>query len=307
MARKLRLIDFSILSRKGSLETLRNEQEDLCPSRQKAVGRTDSFNASLFCSQSSSALRLRFFRLDFQELNIREAIAHSISQYSFSGPVQLFDALGLPLLPGSFWLQHVWHSLTGTSEFALRSLSALLGTLAVPLVYRLAKELRLSAFATLTANHLDGLEFVRYLYQPGGSSQFTQSDSYHRQRGIGTEIHRRWREQEYLGRIRALHGRLPSILKFSPFSHFWAQNLYVLFLLARDWRGVGSGSTLRPAGSLLLRWIVAQIAIGVLVRPVADQRLVWDFRIYRIRHSAVPGYDVMAEVCKLYFRSTCAG
>ena len=46
-----------------------------------------------------------------------------------------------------------------------------------------------------------------------------------------------------------------------------AQNLYVLFLLARDGRCVGSGSTLRPARSLLLRWTVAQIAIGVLCAP----------------------------------------
>ena len=46
-----------------------------------------------------------------------------------------------------------------------------------------------------------------------------------------------------------------------------AQNLYALFLLVGDRRGMGSASTLRPAGSLLLRWTVAQIAIGVLCAP----------------------------------------
>ena len=265
LARKLRLIDFSILSRKGSLETLRNEQEDLCPSRQKLLA-DGQFQRVVILLAILIGFALRFFRLDTQELSIREAIAHSMSQFSFAGPVQLFNALGIPLLPGSFWLQHVWHSLTGTSEFALRSLSALLGTLAVPLVYRLAKELRLSAFATLTATILMALNsFAIFTSQEAHlnslSLTLTIASAALALRFIGGGGSKSILVAYVLCTAATIYTQVFALLALL------AQNLYVLFLLARDWRGVGSGSTLRPAGSLLLRWIVAQIAIGVLCAP----------------------------------------
>ena len=209
---------------------------------------------------------LRFFRLDAQELSIMEAIAHSMSQFSFSGTVQLFDALGLPLLPGSFWLQHVWHSLTGTSEFALRSLSALLGTLAVPLVYRLAKELRLSAFATLTATILMALNSFAI---------FTSQEPHLNSLSLTLTIASAALALRFIGGSGSKSILVAYVLCTATtfYTHIFAvlallaQNLYVLFLLARDGRCVGSGSTLRPARSLLLRWTVAQIAIGVLCAP----------------------------------------
>ena len=265
LARKLRLIDFSILDRKGSLETLRNEQEDHYPSRQKllAVGQ---FQRVVILLAILIAFALRFFRLDIQELSIREAMVHSMSQFSFSDTVQLFDALGLPLLPGSFWLQHVWHSLTGTSEFALRSLSALLGTLAVPLVYRLAKELRLSVFATLTAALLMALNSFAIFYSQEAhlyslSLALTVASAAMALRLMGGSGSKSIWVAYVLCGAATIYTHVLAVLALL------AQNLYALFLLVGDRRGMGSASTLRPAGSLLLRWTVAQIAIGVLCAP----------------------------------------
>ena len=94
---------------------------------------------------------LRFYRLDFQELGPLEGLVFGLRQFSFSDLTHLFLVSGQPLLLGSYWLQNVWHSLTGSTEFALRSISALCSSLAVVLVFRFAKEMQLSTFVVLAA------------------------------------------------------------------------------------------------------------------------------------------------------------
>jgi 4-amino-4-deoxy-L-arabinose transferase-like glycosyltransferase len=83
---------------------------------------------------------LRFFRLDYQELRGDEAASWArVTQTS--GPVDLAQRLireGQPHPPIHYWLLQIWERLTGESEFALRSSSALLSWLLVALIYRVA-------------------------------------------------------------------------------------------------------------------------------------------------------------------------
>ena len=58
---------------------------------------------------------LRFFRLDFHELSELEGAAYVFSQLPFIVQTQFFLEQGEPFLHGSFLLQNVWHSITGTS------------------------------------------------------------------------------------------------------------------------------------------------------------------------------------------------
>ena len=95
---------------------------------------------------------LRFYRLDSQELGQFEGAALSLRDLSVIDLVQLFLGQEEPLQPGSFWLQNLWHSLTGTSEFAIRSISAFCSLLAFPLTYRFAKDLQLSKFSAQTGS-----------------------------------------------------------------------------------------------------------------------------------------------------------
>ena len=262
LARKLRPIDVSILSRWESKEELPNEQDDV-PLKSQGLLANRQFQRAAILLAILIGFALRFFRLDFQELSIRESVAHTLSQLIFYPLVWLPEALGQPLLPGSFWLQHVWHSLTGTSEFALRSLSALLGTLAVPLVYRLAKELRLSAFATLTATILMALNSYAI---------FSSQEAHLHALSLILTIASAALALGYIGGS----GRKSILVAYvlctvaAFYTHIFAilvllaQNLYVLFLLARDRRGVASVSTLLPDGPLFRRWMLAQLAIFVL-------------------------------------------
>lgn len=106
------------------------------------------------------AFALRFFALGAQELRGDEAASWArITQEP--GPIELFQRLvaeGQPHPPLHYWLSQVWARGLGTSEYALRSLSALLSVLVVALVYRVALRLRLGVVpavlaALLTAVH----------------------------------------------------------------------------------------------------------------------------------------------------------
>ena len=99
------------------------------------------------------AFALRFFALGAQELRGDEAASWArITQEP--GPIELFQRLvaeGQPHPPLHYWLLQAWARGLGTSEYALRSLSALLSVLVVALVYRVALRLRLGVVPALLA------------------------------------------------------------------------------------------------------------------------------------------------------------
>ena len=166
-----------------------NEQEDtLLKSQGLLANRQFQRGAILLAILIGFALR--FFRLDFQELSQWEAMDYVVSQFSFSQLVDFFSQGGVPVVVGGFWMQHFWFSLAGTSEFAMRLLSALCGSLAIPLVFRLAKELRLERIRHSHGNLIDGIELVRHLEQPGCSSPSAHSGPNRRKRLDGFENNR---------------------------------------------------------------------------------------------------------------------
>ena len=97
---------------------------------------------------------LRLFRLGFRELRGDESFGFF---FSLSSPAQIVARtleMREPHPVGSYFLQHAWLQLAGTHEFALRFIPVLAGTLAIPLVFHLAKQLRLGVPTALTASLL---------------------------------------------------------------------------------------------------------------------------------------------------------
>lgn len=89
------------------------------------------------------AFALRCLGLDHQELRGDEAFGYFFSLQSLGEIYRQTLALAEPHPPASYWLQHGWLGLAGHAEFALRWPSLWAGTLAVALIYRLGRELRL--------------------------------------------------------------------------------------------------------------------------------------------------------------------
>jgi hypothetical protein len=102
------------------------------------------------------AFALRFFALGAQELRGDEAASWArITQEP--GPIELFQRLvseGQPHPPIHYWILQAWARVFGYSEYALRSLSALLSVLVVALVYRVACRLRLGLIPAMLATLL---------------------------------------------------------------------------------------------------------------------------------------------------------
>lgn len=99
------------------------------------------------------AFGLRVHRLGFQELRGDETFGYFFSQQSFGEIVRATLALREPHPVASYFAEKSWLALVGDSEFALRFLSVWWGVLAVALLYRLGRRLRLgpgvSALAAL--------------------------------------------------------------------------------------------------------------------------------------------------------------
>ena len=97
------------------------------------------------------AFGLRVYRLDYQELRGDEAFGYFFSTNPIASILKMTVALREPHPIGSYVLEKAWAAVAGHSEFALRFLSAWFGLLAVALLYRLARSLRLSEPASLLA------------------------------------------------------------------------------------------------------------------------------------------------------------
>ena len=209
---------------------------------------------------------LRFFMLDSKELTSWEGFVHTLSQFRFSMIARLFLEMDQPLLLGSFWLQRAWHFLTGSSEFAIRSISVLCGTLAVPLVYLIAKEMRLSAFTTLTATLFVAINSYaimhgQYVLINSVSMSLVIASAVLALRVIGGSGSKKVLIAYALCTAAIIYTHVFAILVLL------AQNLYVLFFMARDRRGSESVSTSFGTGYLRSRWFVSQIAVGVFCIP----------------------------------------
>ena len=209
---------------------------------------------------------LRFYRLDSQELGQLEGAALAFRDLSVIDLVRLFAGQEEPLQPGSFWLQNLWHSLTGTSEFALRSISAFCSLLAVPLTYRFAKDLQLRELSALGACLLMALNAYAIWYTQDVLIYSLSLALSSASAALALRV------------ISGKGGRVsPIAYAFCTAATFYThvcavlllvvQNLYLLYLLAREQRAGKSAPSARPARPLLLRWTFSQLLTGALCAP----------------------------------------
>ncbi len=219
---------------------------------------------------------LRFYRLGVQELSDLEAFAHEISQLPFLAQLGVFPQIQVPYMVGSFWVQHIWLGLIGTSEFAVRSASALCGTIAVPLAFRLATGLRLSAYTILAATMLVAVNTY---------AVWTSQDVLLQSLGLVLATF----SMLLALRILSSRSRRKDVFSYvivtvvAIYTQFFVvlalltQNLYVLFMLTLERRSRPSEEGSRLSGHVWRSWAWAQIAIvgltaaslfGVLPRVV---------------------------------------
>jgi 4-amino-4-deoxy-L-arabinose transferase-like glycosyltransferase len=97
------------------------------------------------------AFGLRLFRLDYQELRGDEAFGYFFSQHPLSEISDATIALAEPHPVASYFVQKAWLALAGDGEFALRFGGAWWGVLAVALLYRLGRRLRLGPWPAALA------------------------------------------------------------------------------------------------------------------------------------------------------------
>lgn len=87
------------------------------------------------------AFALRLYRLDYQEMRGDEAFSVMFAQKELGSILTKTVSTTEPHPPLSFFLLHFWMVLAGRSEFALRFSSLFFGVAAVPLMYRLGRQL----------------------------------------------------------------------------------------------------------------------------------------------------------------------
>jgi len=97
------------------------------------------------------SLAIRVYHLGFSELIGDEGFSYLLTRNSYAEIAAQVVAMGEPHPLGSYFVFKAWSDIAGTSEFALRFPSAWFGVLAVGLVYRLGRELRLSSMACIAA------------------------------------------------------------------------------------------------------------------------------------------------------------
>ena len=247
--------------------TRSNEQEDPSRNKPRLPADIQSLRAVVLIAVLIG-FALRLYRLDSQELDELEGVVYRFRHISFSHLVLIaFQWEEMLLLPASFWLQNVWLKITGPSEFAIRSISAFCSVLAVPLTYRIAADIRIGTFATLAAVLLAAVNsyaiwHTQKVLHHSLSLALTTASALLALRIIGGVRERKNLVAYVVCTASTFYTHAFAVLPLL------AQNLYVLFLLARDRRGGGSASAQRFAGSLPVRWTVSQIAVGILCIPL---------------------------------------
>ncbi len=224
------------------------------------------FQRVVVLTATVAGFALRFYQLGDQELVIGEAVHYWYSQLSIPSLIHMFNEGGSATFFASHWLNHFWLRLAGSSEFALRSVSALLGTLAIPLHYCLAKELRLPAFAALTATLLMAVGSYAVQASQGIllnplSLTLSIASAALAFRLISGSKSKSVFLAYGLCTAASLYIQVFAVLALL------AQNLYVLYLLVREQRSRSNSPSPGPSRFMLTRWAWAQFSIVVLCIP----------------------------------------
>ncbi len=121
----------------GTSETASSEQ--ITASQTRSDTRSGILNSFLLLAILLIAAFVRFYALDASSLWNDEGTTWALLARSFPDIARNSAADIHP--PGYYWLLKVWTSLLGTSAWAMRSLSALLGVLLVFIVYKIGVHL----------------------------------------------------------------------------------------------------------------------------------------------------------------------
>ncbi len=201
------------------------------------------------------ALALRLWRLDFQELRGDEALGFLFSLAPWTEIVRTTLVLREPHPVASYLLQHVWLLVAGHGEFALRFISAWFGALAVALIYRLGRQLRLGWPTSILAAMLLALSPYAIWHSQDArmysiSLALTLASTVLALQALREPRWRNWLAYVVITWL-ALHNHYFSVFILA------AQNLFVLGIAVfdRSWR------------RLIGRWLLAQMAVCLLYLP----------------------------------------
>ena len=217
---------------------------------------------------------LRLFRLGFRELRGDESFGFF---FSLSSPAQIVARtleMREPHPVGSYFLQHAWLQVAGTHEFALRFIPVLAGTLAIPLLFHLAKQLRLGVPTALTASLLLAANTYA-IWHSQDARMYSLSLAL---TAATTLLALRVIRQPKLWPAPAAYALCAAVaLQVHYYAAFviLAHNLFLLFLLLRN---LWMRRAQRPAGrfletwrsgdgALLMRWSLAQLLTAALFAP----------------------------------------
>ncbi|MXX24315.1 MAG: hypothetical protein F4Z82_02550 [Caldilineaceae bacterium SB0668_bin_21] len=217
---------------------------------------------------------LRLFRLGFRELRGDESFGFF---FSLSSPAQIVARtleMREPHPVGSYFLQHAWLQVAGTPEFALRFIPVLAGTVAIPLVFHLAKQLRLGAPTALTASLLLAANTYA-IWHSQDARMYSLSLAL---TAAATVLALRIVRQPKLWPAPAAYALCAAVaLQVHYYAGFviLAHNLFLLFLLLRN---LWMRRAQRPAsrfletwrsgdGPLLMRWSLAQLLTAAIFAP----------------------------------------
>jgi hypothetical protein len=124
--------------------------------------RSDLFLMVLIVLAGTTAVWLRWRDLGSQSLWLDEGYTLWISKFS---PREIWQVLKMdPTSPLHYVLIHYWSILFGTSEFWLRALSAVFGTLSIPLYYLLARKILIERTAVAFAMAFYAVSFLQVWY-----------------------------------------------------------------------------------------------------------------------------------------------
>ncbi|MEZ4656021.1 MAG: glycosyltransferase family 39 protein [Caldilineaceae bacterium] len=224
-----------------------------------------------------SAFGLRVWLLGGQELRGDEAFGYFFSQMGFEEIIKQTLALQEPHPVASYFLQKIWLSWAGHSEFALRFLSAWFGVAAVALVYRLGAALRLGnvraqAAAALMAVSPYGVWHGQDARMYSMSLALTVCSTW-----LALEwINSAWTTDQLRRRLVGAGYLLISWLALQ--THYFAlfvivaQNLFALISTAQVSlvQTAGGGALAQkqpPYLQRILPWLALQIALGLLYLP----------------------------------------
>jgi 4-amino-4-deoxy-L-arabinose transferase-like glycosyltransferase len=198
---------------------------------------------------------LRVYRLDARELSGDEAFGYFFALQPYAGIVQATLSLHEPHPVASYFVQKAWSDIAGDGEFALRFTSSWWGVLAVAILYRFARRLRLSPATALIGSAL--LAVSPYAIAHGQTARMYSMS-------LALTLASTCLALEALSRRRwAYWIAYVSVSWLALHTHYYAvfilaaQNIFVLAVAWRD-------ASTRPR---LLPWLAAQIALFGLYLP----------------------------------------